>query len=86
VARENRLLAEFDWDLPAQASSGDLTGEMLIFLTSAQPVSRALTQPVSGPATTAEMRSAVLRIDLGDPDGISVADDIARERADPESY
>jgi len=30
----------------------------------------------------AEMRQAVLRIDLGQPDGVNVADELARDRAD----
>jgi hypothetical protein len=29
----------------------------------------------------AEMRQAVLRIDLGQPDGVNVADELARDRA-----
>jgi hypothetical protein len=30
----------------------------------------------------AEMRRAVLRMDLGDPDGVNVADELARARED----
>jgi hypothetical protein len=30
----------------------------------------------------AEMRRAVLRIDLGQPDGVNVAEELARDRAD----
>jgi len=29
----------------------------------------------------AEMRRAVLRLDLGEPDGVNVADELARDRA-----
>jgi hypothetical protein len=37
-------------------------------------------------AVKTEGRLAVLRMDIGEPDGTNVADEIARERDDPESW
>jgi hypothetical protein len=49
------------------------------------PRSAAIRQAVLGEAArrerAAEMRREVLRMDLGQPDGVNVAEELARERA-----
>jgi predicted transcriptional regulator len=45
-------------------------------------VRQAVLEAASRRERAAEMRRTVLRMDLGAPDGVNVADQLARERAD----
>jgi hypothetical protein len=45
-------------------------------------VRQALLEAAARRERAAEMRSAILRMDLGEPDGINVADELTRARED----